>query len=124
MNGRAKTNAEVHSPNSGPLCSLRVPVPKHVLSWEGHRWRAWRGFGTRCVCLPQNAPPPSRPPPHTPGAWGSELTLRPAGQGRPVPGGCALWPPPSPVLSGSVPALRSWWLAPDLHVTEGPEGRD
>lgn len=77
------------------------------------------------VCVPAaERPTPLPTPPHTPEAWGSELTLRPAGQGRPVPGGRAVWPPPSPVLSGSVPTLRSWWLAPDLHITEGPEGRD
>lgn len=86
MNGRAKTNAEVHSPNSGPLCSLRVPVPKHVLSWEGHRWRAWRGFGTRCVCLPQNAPPPSRPPPTRPRGLGLGTDLKASRTGKACPG--------------------------------------
>lgn len=91
----------------------------------GAQMEGMAGTLGRGVCACRRTPhPPLDPPPHTPGAWGSELTLRPAGQGRPVPGGCALWPPPSPVLSGSVPTLRSWWLAPDLHITEGPEGRD
>lgn len=71
MNGRAKTNAEVHSPNSGPLCSLRVPVPKHVLSWEGHRWRAWPGLWDE-VCVPAaERPTPLSTPPHTPPGLGA-----------------------------------------------------
>lgn len=58
---------------------------------------------------------------------GSELTseLCPGslqaggGAGGLVTGGRAVWPPQSPVLSAFVPALRSWWPAPDLHVHWG-----
>lgn len=86
MNGRAKTKAEVRSPNSGPLCSLRVPVPKHVLSWEGHRWRAWPGLWDE-VCVPAaERPTPLSTPPTHPRGLGLGTDLKASRTGKACPG--------------------------------------
>lgn len=40
------------------------------------------------------------------------------GQGGPFLGGRTVWPPPSPVLSGSVFVLPSWWPSQTCTFTE------